>query len=198
MITVRFHYLSVMQQLASYPLLSPYLPALVLFLAATLLSLSNVWTLRQRAAGNWTEATLSLKTISIFMLKRIPKIVVVLLVSHTIAIVSGYLIRDAVLLSRKEQYNDVLIVQRFDEYSYRLEIDQGRFNIKICPEANLDWQPGQRMRRLWFEQKKGCKSIVGNGLGFDFWQDNNGNRILFPVKGENNDGTGAGEEQARR
>jgi hypothetical protein len=142
---------------------------------------------------------LGIRSTSISILKRTPKLALILLASHSISIVAGYFIRDAVLLNRKEIYTDVLVVDRFDEHSYRLEIAYGRFNAKICPEASLDWQRGQKMKEFVFEQRNGCKSVVGSGLGFRFWTDDKGKRMLFPVKGENTgERSGQQEQEARR
>ena len=131
-------------------------------------------------------------------MKRIPKVALILLASHSIAIIAGYFMRDAVLLSRKDKYTDVLVIDRFDEHSYKLEIAYGRFNAKICPEARLDWQPGQKMKYLYYEQQTGCKQVVGNGLGFEFWTDAKGNRIIFPVKGDEKQHEQSGSEQEAR
>jgi hypothetical protein len=173
-----------MQLHALFQLQSLYLLSLLLFGTALVLSLLNAWNLKRKAATAWAATMLSIRTTSIIVLKRTPKVALILLASHSIVLVIGYHIRDAELASKTEKLKDVLVVKDFGNNQYRLEMQGSRFNAVFDPHNKLDWLPGQKMKKLNYEQQTGFKTVVGNNLGFEFWTDNNGNRILFEVKPE--------------
>lgn len=81
--------------------------------------------------------------------------------------------------------SNVLILRRWDDHNYRLQTDHGQaFNVRLCPESEVDWNAGEKLQVLSYEQRSGCKTIVGRNLGFVAYTDDNGNRSKFNIENE--------------
>lgn len=83
--------------------------------------------------------------------------------------IAGYATRDLVLLRRTEILSNVEVKQVYNEYAYNISYGFGMSeNIHLCPESAkiVKLQVGERFTTFVYEQKVGCKSIVGSNLGF--------------------------------
>lgn len=103
--------------------------------------------------------------------------------------VVGYAGRDLQAYYFTRPLTNVLVVAKFDDYSYMLQTEFGQaFVAKFCqdsPSAST-LQPGQKMKRLDYEQRIGCKSISSGwrNLGYTMYVNEDGSRRSFPITQE--------------
>jgi hypothetical protein len=84
-----------------------------------------------------------------------------------VGILIGYGLRDVVLLQRTQTLSRVVVLEKYDDYNYRLMTENGQaFNARFCLESKVNFVPGEILSTLSYEQQRGCKNIVGKNLGF--------------------------------
>lgn len=88
-----------------------------------------------------------------------------------------------------KEKKDVLIVARRSENRFTIfspTNDNGESELVTCAAA--DFQPGEKLKFLKYEQQETCSNIRGPGRGFKAYKEKNGQRTKFPIPMEIADG----------
>jgi hypothetical protein len=90
----------------------------------------------------------------------------------------GYQYRMASEVKQRFTYSDALVVERYDDLNFLIQ--PARMQPKEWTSCYpLDFERGQKMKSVTYQQRKGCKDLTVNGE-YDFWMDGP-NRIKFPI-----------------
>jgi hypothetical protein len=88
------------------------------------------------------------------------------------------------LEEHRHTLTDVLILNQNSDGSYRMQTSDGQaFDAHFCKDSVVDFQPGERLRILSYQQQNGCKSISGSNLGFVAYTMN-GKRVKYSITTE--------------
>lgn len=80
--------------------------------------------------------------------------------------------------SDRYTYTDVLVVGRQDGNHFQLQPARMQpWNATVCGKA-VDWQVGEKMKFLQYQQHSGCKD-VGVAGAYIFYTDYQGNRLKY-------------------
>jgi hypothetical protein len=80
------------------------------------------------------------------------------------------------LLKDRYTYTDVLVVERHDAQDFTLQpARMVAWQAHTCEP--VDWMPGEKMRVLTYQQKKGCKDVSLRGA-FEFYTSH-GERVNY-------------------
>jgi len=92
----------------------------------------------------------------------------------------GYDYRNTELVTNTQTLSNVLVLARDGDHDFRMQTDKGQvFRTHLCDGSHADWQAGEKLALLNYEQREGCKSIVGKNLGFIAYTDGQGRRRKF-------------------
>lgn len=123
----------------------------------------------------------SLSHLPIMIKKSTPVRRTAMTIGRSLALlVAGYFANDLQTYYTTRPLSNVLILVRHDDWSYRMQTDQGQaFELTFCRDSPTDFEPGQKIKRLDYKQRSGCKSIHGKNLGFTMYVNPKGERELF-------------------
>ena len=80
---------------------------------------------------------------------------------------------------------NVTIMAKRSDAAFQMVNEKGqKFEITFCGDTHVDFQEGEKLQVLSYEQRTGCKSLNGRNLGFIAYTDKDGNRIHFPIPKE--------------
>jgi len=82
---------------------------------------------------------------------------------------------------------NILVLKTRDVHHFRVQTtDNGKkYEVTTCPDSPEDWQPGEKMKEAFWEDRLGCMSFRGHNLGFQFYtQEDSGKRTIFPIEEE--------------
>lgn len=66
-----------------------------------------------------------------------------------------------------ETLADVYVLEKIDDQHFRMQTDKGQaFQVTMCDDSKVDWRAGERLKVFNYEQRRGCKSVVGKNLGY--------------------------------
>jgi len=93
-----------------------------------------------------------------------------------IGFLGGLAWQDHEFNANRHTYADVLVVARHDDKNFTIQpARMTPWNATTCDAT--DWQPGQKMRLLTYQQRTGCKDVGVRGA-YEFYTDH-GKRMIF-------------------
>ncbi len=93
-----------------------------------------------------------------------------------IGFLGGLAWQDHEFNANRHTYTDVLVVARYDDKNFTIQpARMTPWNATTCDAT--DWQPGQKMRLLTFQQRTSCKDVGVRGA-YEFFTDH-GKRMIF-------------------
>ena len=96
-----------------------------------------------------------------------------------VSYVGGYATRDLVLLNNTHTKANYLVIEKHNSQEFTMQTEHGQdFEVTFCPEVKVDFEPGQKLQVLTYEQKVSCKTNVS----FIAYTDKyTGKRISYPI-----------------
>lgn len=99
-------------------------------------------------------------------------------ITGLICLVAGYGIHEIEHYRGMQTLADVLVLDRYSDSHYRLQTSWGQaFDATICPDSDVDWEKGERLQILNYEQHHGCKSLRGRNLGYVVYTNQDGSKL---------------------
>jgi hypothetical protein len=88
----------------------------------------------------------------------------------SLAFIAGWLVRDRQFNADRHFYSDVLVLARHDDRNFTLQPARMQpWEATTCEPQ--DWQQGQKMRFMQYQQRHGCKDVSARGA-FEFYSEN--------------------------